>query len=97
MSPRFETPIFYYRPYPGNPIADEAQRGATCFREGCRHGRTSTTSAIAARGSAPTAGGSVERFKFYTRHAWQESGKWRWPLRTAAALALRSRLVRVPV
>ena len=26
----------------------------------------------------------VERFKFYTRHAWQESGRWRWPLRTAA-------------
>jgi anaerobic magnesium-protoporphyrin IX monomethyl ester cyclase len=28
MHPEFETPIFYYRPYPGNPLADEArQRG----------------------------------------------------------------------
>ena len=25
----------------------------------------------------------VERFKFYTRHAWQP-GAWRWPLRAAA-------------
>lgn len=26
MSPRFETPIFFYRPYPGSPIAEEAER-----------------------------------------------------------------------
>ena len=25
----------------------------------------------------------VERFKFYTRHAWQP-GAWRWPLRAAS-------------
>jgi hypothetical protein len=25
----------------------------------------------------------IERFKFYTRHAWQ-TGRWRWPLRAAA-------------
>jgi hypothetical protein len=25
----------------------------------------------------------VERFKFYTRHAWKP-GAWRWPLRTAS-------------
>ncbi len=26
----------------------------------------------------------VERFKFYSRHAWQDSGRLRWPLRAAA-------------
>ena len=26
---------------------------------------------------------NVERFKFYTRHAWKP-GAWRWPLRTAS-------------
>jgi hypothetical protein len=27
----------------------------------------------------------VERFKFYTRHAWKP-GAWRWPLRTASRI-----------
>ena len=34
MSPRFETPIFYYRPYPGNPIADAARAGGYVFPRG---------------------------------------------------------------
>lgn len=27
MSPRFDTPIFYFRPYPGTPLTDEAEAG----------------------------------------------------------------------
>src|SRR4029453_9361333 len=33
MHPRFETPIFYYRPYPGNPLADAALAGGYAFPE----------------------------------------------------------------
>ena len=33
---------------------------------------------------APNAGRPVERFKFYTRHAWKP-GAWRWPLRASRA------------
>ena len=75
MSPRFETPIFYYRPYPGNPIADEARRRATCFRAGLE--AWADFDYVGGRGPWVSADRwrQVERFKFYTRHAWQPSGR----------------------
>ena len=56
---------------------------ATCFRAASSSGPTSTTSAAAARGSRRDQWQNVERFKFYTRHAWKP-GAWRWPLRAAS-------------
>jgi anaerobic magnesium-protoporphyrin IX monomethyl ester cyclase len=84
MSPRFETPIFYYRPYPGNPIADEAQAQGYVLPRGLQ--AWADFDYVGDRGPWVSAGRwrQVERFKFYARHAWQESGRWRWPLRTAA-------------
>jgi radical SAM superfamily enzyme YgiQ (UPF0313 family) len=83
MHPRFETPIFYYRPYPGNPIADAARAAGYQFPRGLNEwadfdyvaGRSPWISADRWR--------QIERFKFYTRHAWQP-GTWRWPLRAAS-------------
>lgn len=86
MSPRFETPIFYYRPYPGNPIADDARASGYTFPR--RLDEWADFDYVADRGPWVTASRwrQVERFKFYSRHAWQESSAWRWPLRTAARL-----------
>jgi anaerobic magnesium-protoporphyrin IX monomethyl ester cyclase len=83
MNPRFETPIFYYRPYPGNPMADQARDEGYIFPRNLVEwsdfdyvgGRSPWMSEAQWR--------HIERFKFYTRHAWQ-SGTWRWPLRAAA-------------
>jgi radical SAM superfamily enzyme YgiQ (UPF0313 family) len=83
MHPRFETPIFYYRPYPGNPMADRARDEGYVFPRDLVEwadfdyvGHQSPWMTAAQRRH-------IERFKFYTRHAWQ-TGTWRWPLRTAA-------------
>jgi radical SAM superfamily enzyme YgiQ (UPF0313 family) len=86
ISPRFETPIFYYRPYPGNPIADDARASGYTFPRGLAE--WADFDYVADRGPwvTPTRWRQVERFKFYSRHAWQESSAWRWPLRTAARL-----------
>ena len=86
MSPRFETPIFYYRPYPGNPIADDARASGYTFPRALDE--WANFDYVADRGPwvTPTRWRQVERFKFYSRHAWQESSAWRWPLRTAARL-----------
>jgi radical SAM superfamily enzyme YgiQ (UPF0313 family) len=86
MSPRFETPIFYYRPYPGNPIADDARASGYTFPRGLDE--WADFDYVADRGPwvTPRRWRQVERFKFYSRHAWQESSAWRWPLRTAARL-----------
>ena len=83
MSPRFETPIFYYRPYPGNPIAEQARSEGYAFPRGLD--AWADFDYVGQRGPwvTPTRWRRVERFKFYTRHAWQP-GAWRWPLRTAA-------------
>jgi radical SAM superfamily enzyme YgiQ (UPF0313 family) len=86
MSARFETPIFYYRPYPGNPIADDARASGYTFPRGLDE--WADFDYVADRGPwvTPERWRQVERFKFYSRHAWQESSAWRWPLRTAARL-----------
>jgi radical SAM superfamily enzyme YgiQ (UPF0313 family) len=83
MHPRFETPIFYYRPYPGNPLADQAARDGYEFPRGLE--AWADFDYVGGRGPWVSAARwrHVERFKFYTRHAWQP-GPWRWPIRAAA-------------
>jgi radical SAM superfamily enzyme YgiQ (UPF0313 family) len=82
-NPEFETPIFYYRPYPGNPMAAlSAERGYE-FPQGLEE--WADFDYVGGRGPwiTPNQWQRVERFKFYTRHAWRP-GKWRWPLRAAS-------------
>jgi anaerobic magnesium-protoporphyrin IX monomethyl ester cyclase len=81
--PRFETPIFYYRPYPGNPIADAARASGYEFPRGLTE--WADFDYVGGRGPwiSPERWQQVERFKFYARHAWQP-GAWRWPLRATS-------------
>ena len=83
MHPRFETPIFYYRPYPGNPLAESARAGGYDFPEGLE--AWANFDYVGARGPwiTPSRWRRVERFKFYARQAWQP-GRWRWLLRAAS-------------
>lgn len=83
MHPRFETPIFYYRPYPGNPIAEQARADGYALPQGLE--AWADFDYVGDRGPWVSADRwrHVERFKFYARHAWQP-GAWRWPLRAAA-------------
>lgn len=83
MHPRFDTPIFYYRPYPGNPIADSARAAGYTFPRGLA--AWADFDYVGNRGPwiSPARWQQIERFKFYTRHAWRP-GAWRWPLRAAS-------------
>jgi radical SAM superfamily enzyme YgiQ (UPF0313 family) len=83
MHTRFETPIFYYRPYPGNPLADAAHTSGYVFPEDLDG--WADFDYVGARGPwiTPSRWRRVERFKFYTRHAWKP-GAWRWPLRATS-------------
>ena len=82
-NPAFETPIFYYRPYPGNPMATQSAAQGYVFPNGLE--AWADFDYVAGRGPWITAEQwrTVERFKFYTRHAWKP-GAWRWPLRATA-------------
>lgn len=83
MHRAFETPIFYYRPYPGNPLADEAAGRGYVFPDTLED--WADFDYVGARGPwvSIERWRHVERFKFYARHAWSP-GPWRWPLRAAA-------------
>jgi radical SAM superfamily enzyme YgiQ (UPF0313 family) len=82
-NPAFETPIFYYRPYPGNPMAAQSALQGYVFPDGLE--AWADFDYVAGRGPWISAEQwrTVERFKFYTRHAWRP-GPWRWPLRAAS-------------
>ena len=79
----FETPIFYYRPYPGNPMAEQSAARGYVFPDGLE--AWADFDYVGGRGPWISADQwrTVERFKFYTRHAWKP-GAWRWPLRAAS-------------
>jgi len=84
-NPDFETPIFYYRPYPGNPMAELSAKNGYVFPRGLE--QWANFDYVGGRGPwiSPAQWEKVERFKFYARHAWKP-GAWRWPLRTASRL-----------
>jgi anaerobic magnesium-protoporphyrin IX monomethyl ester cyclase len=83
MDPRFETPIFYYRPYPGNPMADQARDEGYIFPRNLLEWSDFDYVGRRSPWMSEAQWRHIERFKFYTRHAWQ-TGTWRWPLRAAA-------------
>jgi len=82
-NPEFETPIFYYRPYPGNPMAEQSAAQGYVFPRGLEE--WADFDYVGGRGPWMTTEQwrMVERFKFYARHAWKP-GAWRWPLRATS-------------
>ena len=83
LHPQFETPIFYYRPYPGNPIAETARAEGYLFPRGLN--AWADFDYVAQRGPwiSEDRFRQIERFKFYTRQS-SQPGNWRWPLRAAS-------------
>lgn len=79
----FDTPIFYYRPYPGNPMADRSAERGYVFPRGLEEWAEFDYVSGGGPWITPQQRQTVERFKFYSRHAWKP-GAWRWPLRATA-------------
>lgn len=87
MSPKFDTPIFYYKPYPGSRLAEGIAADVPRTLEDWARfdfvqGET---------GPWVTEGAfrEVERFKFYNRHFWVGDGFWKRPLQMASRLRCR--------
>jgi anaerobic magnesium-protoporphyrin IX monomethyl ester cyclase len=84
MSPLFETPIFYFKPYPGTPLTEEAVRG------GYRPPRTLDDWArfdvydADSPWVTPERKRLVERFKYYQRLGYGEPKPWAGPFRGIA-------------
>jgi radical SAM superfamily enzyme YgiQ (UPF0313 family) len=83
MSPEFETPIFYFKPYPGSPLTDDAVRDGYVLPADLDEWSRFDFIGSAGPWVSPEKHRLVERFKFYQDLA-AGSGRWRAPARRLA-------------
>jgi anaerobic magnesium-protoporphyrin IX monomethyl ester cyclase len=97
MSPGFETPIFYFKPYPGSPLTDEAVRDGYALP--CSLDEWSRFDFIGSSGPwvSQEIHRKVERFKFYQRIAWTPGSPLSRPVRSLARWRLERDAYQLPV
>jgi radical SAM superfamily enzyme YgiQ (UPF0313 family) len=84
MHPAFETPIFYFKPYPGSTITQHAvANGFTLPRSLDEWSRFDFIGSAGPWVSADLKR-RIERFKFYQRVAWNRGSVWSRPLQRLA-------------
>jgi radical SAM superfamily enzyme YgiQ (UPF0313 family) len=97
MSPQFETPVFYFKPYPGSLITEEV------VRQGYRLPQTLDEWAdfdfVGSSGPwvSQEKHDQIERFKFYNRFAWGPQTWLRRPLQMVARWRCQRDFYRAPV
>ncbi len=84
MSPEFQTPIFYFKPYPGSPITADAV--ADGYSLPCSLEQWADFDFIGSAGPwvPPELHLKVERFKFYQQLGWSRPKPWRRPFQAVA-------------
>jgi radical SAM superfamily enzyme YgiQ (UPF0313 family) len=98
MSPRFETAIFFYQPYPGSPIFDEMRAKGFALPMSVQD--WATFDIIGSHGSWVTEEKRrlVEAFKFYSRFAYRPTrSPVRWPLHALARWRCEKDFYRFPI
>jgi len=95
MSPRFETPIFYYKPYPGSPLADHVKDQVPASLD--EWANFDYVAGAAGPWVSPAVHRRVERFKFYNRMAWGPETPVRRPLQHIARWRTRNDYYAFPV
>jgi anaerobic magnesium-protoporphyrin IX monomethyl ester cyclase len=97
MSPTFQTPIFYFKPYPGTSITENAV--AAGFTLPCSLDDWSTFDFVGSIGPwvSPEKYRLIERFKFFQQLAWDAGRPWSRPLRALARLRCRRDFYAAPV
>ncbi len=97
MSPDFETMIFYFKPYPGSILTEEAV--ARGYRPPQTLDEWSTFDYVGSKG--PWVSNEkyrrLERFKFYERLAWDRVPAWKRPLQRIARWRCRQDAYGFPV
>jgi len=84
LSPDFDTPIFYYRPYPGTEIAEAARARGFAFPKALDEWAEFDYVGSPGPWVSDALWRRVESARFYARHAFGHSGPLRWPLRAAS-------------
>ena len=84
MSPDFQTPFFYFKPYPGSAITDDAVRAG--YNLPCTLEEWADFDFIGSAGPwvTPETHQKIERFKFYQQVAWNRVKPWQRPIQAVA-------------
>lgn len=95
ISPLFETPIFYYKPYPGSALS----RGLEAFVPNTldEWAEFDYVQGSAGPWVSPQIYRFIERFKFYNRYAWGSERAMKRPLQLLARWRCRRNWFRWPV
>jgi radical SAM superfamily enzyme YgiQ (UPF0313 family) len=84
MSSRFETPINYFKPYPGSPITQEVVRSGYKLPETLSEWAEFDFEGSSGPWVTEEKYALIERFKFYSRVAWGPDSRFLRPLRKVA-------------
>ncbi len=97
MSPAFETPIFYFKPYPGSPMTRDLVRNGYSLPKSNED--WAEFDYIGSSGPWVTSEKLklIERFKFYNRFAWGPETRLRRPLQVLARWRCRRNFYNAPI
>jgi len=97
MSPKFETPVFYYKPYPGSSITEdvvkEGFRLPTTLEEWSEFDYIGSTGPWVSQEKYDM----VEKFKFYNRFAGGRESMLKKPLRSVARWRIKNSYFKFPI
>lgn len=98
MSPDFELAVFYFKPYPGNPIADRLQAQGYQFPQTLTEWAKFDYVGHSNEWLAPEQKREIEHFKFYQRYAYSGSqNPLAWPVKQLSRWRLTQRNYTLPV
>ena len=97
MSPHFETPLFYFKPYPGSQITEDMVRSGYELPSTLEDWAEFDFIGSAAPWVSPEKYRLIERFKFYNRFAGGPETWRRWPLQAVSRWRCRRDFYGLPL
>lgn len=96
MSADFELAVFYFKPYPGNPIAERLRNDGYRFPQTLEEWADFDYIGDSNQWLSPSQKREIEHFKFYQRVAYNEGSWLRWPLKKLARWRVERGFYAVP-
>lgn len=98
LSPNFVTPFFYFKPYPGSSITEEAvQNGYTLPCDLEEWAQFDFVGSVGGPWVSPEKFRLIERFKFYQNIAWEHPKPWKRPLQQVARWRCKRDFYALPI
>jgi hypothetical protein len=98
MSPNFQTPIFYFQPYPGTGITEQAVAdGFELPTDIESWAEFDYVGSVGGPWVDPEKFELIERFKFYSQVGWGRTSPLRRPIQALARARCRHRFFKFPI